>query len=179
MGFSERFSRKRLVVGGVALLMVAGVATGGAFVTRSSTIFDNVFGTDAAEVVDEGIVVTGDAMSYTFNGTVDGEFTKKIFTVTNKSATKTYKVNVGSFLQPGGVDAGKLVDALDTRVDGQSTGTLSAMTLPAADLLEVAPGASVEVTIEVSVDDATAFQALGLEKASATVDFQFDAIAVP
>ncbi|HHG6298064.1 TPA: hypothetical protein ACPXFP_002243, partial [Streptococcus pneumoniae] len=67
MATKQMSTKKKLAIAGGSLFLIAGVAMGGALVTANSTIFDNVFKTDAQEVdpTDGGIIVHGDAMSHT------------------------------------------------------------------------------------------------------------------
>jgi hypothetical protein len=78
-------TRKRgLVAGGIAALLVAGMATGGALVTQNSTIFDNMFGT-TSESTDfkSELVADGHKFNYLFDGGAKNESTTEYFNLTN------------------------------------------------------------------------------------------------
>lgn len=170
--------RKRLIAGGVGLLLVAGVTAGGAFVTLNSTIFDNRFAVSSAEPVesDGQLVVTGDPLSGTFNGT-EGELHHGHFEVANTSTNTRMSFDIGAVLQPGGVNNAALAENLSTAVTvaGQPTvrtGSLAAMALP-GDRIVLEPGQSVTLRIDVSVEDIEAFRAAELAGSAVTVDFRF------
>ncbi|WP_053387526.1 hypothetical protein [Leucobacter japonicus] len=179
-------TRKRaLIAGGIAALLIAGVSTGGALVTRDSTIFDNVFGT-ASEVppTPAEMTVTGDAMSKVFTAAVDGEFEYENYTVTNLSADNSLKFNVSAKSQGGNADVAKLMANLDTRVviDGTTipTGKLNNMAIPAASQPTIAKETAKNVRVEVFIADAAAFQAANIAPdTELTVDFLFDSIFLP
>jgi len=178
---TTRTSRKRALVAGSAVLLLAGITTGGALVTTKSTIFDNLFQTEAGSVLDGELLVTGDSMSHSFTGSVSGESTTKYYKLTNTSPTKTATVNVGSLVQDKtSNNADLLTKNLDTQVgDGGTThpaGKLSAMDL-GANTITVPADSSKVIRVDVFVKDATDFQAAAIgDDAQAEVDFQFDTI---
>ncbi|MGG7465182.1 hypothetical protein [Plantibacter sp. YIM 135347] len=180
-------TRKRALIAGASVLLIAGVSTGGALVTAQSTIFGNTF---ASEEVTEPlplITVTGDAMSAVFSGTANGELESKYYTITNTSdpanGGKDVTVNIKSLVHTGGNKSDELTNSLSTRiaVNGVATGSgkLADMTLPAANLITVASGAAVTVRLDVFVADTGDWDPTLGDDATATVDFQFDTIAIP
>lgn len=179
-------TRKRAAIIGASVLLIAGVSTGGALVTAQSTIFGNTF---ASEEVTEPlplIEVDGDAMSAVFSGSTAGESVMKYYTITNKSDATTGKdvtVNLKSLVHTGGNKSDELTNSLTTRISYGGTtyasGMLANMGLAAADLITVPKGTSVTIGLEVFVEDPSGW-APGLgDDATATVDFQFDTIAIP
>lgn len=176
-------NKKKFAIAGGSLLLIAGVTVGGALVTANSTIFNNVFSAEITETPADGeLVVTGDPMSNTFTGGMNGEVVTGYYTATNTSSTSTLTVALGSKLQPGGVLAPELAQELDTRVavNGgalKQAGKLSDMQLTGADSFELAPGASAQVRVDVYVDDADDFRAKGLDGAQVTADYLFNSIA--
>ncbi|MCS3442186.1 hypothetical protein [Microbacterium phyllosphaerae] len=174
-------NRKRAIVAGASILLLAGITTGGALVTSQSTIFDNIFQTEAGTVVDGELLVTGDAMNHSFQGAVDGELTTKYYVLTNTSPTMDATVNIASLVHDKTTNnADLLTQNLDTRIaingDEFDAGKLASMDL-GANLITVAAGESVKVRMDVYVANAAAFQAANIgDDAEAQVDFQFDAI---
>jgi len=182
---SKTSTRKRILVASGALLFVAAATTGGALVTQNSTIFDNVFQTEASDPDAAEMIVTGPSMSHSFAGDLDGEIVTEYYTVENTSKTKDLKFNVGTKLQPQGSKQTELAAALDTQITPAggatiNTGKLSAMDIPAASQITVPAGTTKTVRVDVMVKDATAFQALSLgPDAEVTVDYRFDSIFLP
>lgn len=182
---SQTFTRKRVIAASAALLLVAGVTTGGALVTQNSTIFDNVFQTEASDPNAPEMIVTGPAMTHSFSGDVDGEIASEYYTVENTSATKDLKFNIGTKLHPSGSKQAELAAALDTQIKPAGsalidTGKLDQMNIESAKQITVPAGTTTTVRVDVLVKDAAAFQALALgPDAEATVDYRFDSIFLP
>ena len=178
-------NRKRAAVAGAAVLLLAGISTGGALVTKNSTIFDNLFQTEASDPNTAEMVVTGSKMTKSFSGAADGEIVSGYYTVENKSATKDLKFNVGTQLHPTGTKSDELAAALDTQITpaGQATidtGKLKSMSIPTASQITVPAGSTTTVRVDVLVKDSQAFQALNLgDDAETTVDYRFDSIFLP
>jgi len=177
-------TRKRALVAGGAVLLIAGVSTGGALVTQNSTIFDNIFQTEAADPNAAEMIVKGPSMQHSFTGAIDGEIATSYYTVQNTSADKDLKFNVGTLMHPQGSKQAELAAALSTRIghDGDviETGTLSGMSIPASDQITVAAGDTSTVRVDVLVKDSAAFQALNLgDDSEVTVDYRFDSIFLP
>jgi len=180
-------TRKRAIIPGASVLLIAGVSTGGALVTAQSTIFGNTF---ASEEVTEPlplIEVDGDAMSAVFSGTAAGEVESKYYTLTNLSdpATggKDVTVNIKSLVHTGGNKSDALTNSLSTRIEvagvETASGKLSNMALPAANLITVPAGGEVTVRLDVFVAQISDWDTSLGDDATATVDFQFDTIAAP
>ncbi|WP_157071474.1 hypothetical protein [Curtobacterium ammoniigenes] len=174
-------TRKRaLIAGGIATVLVGGLATGGALITSQSTIFDNVFGTTPeSSDTDSRLVVTGDPIVYDFDGGVNGETVYDYYTLRNEGTEDALTVNVSTKKQPGN-DAYRdaLMGALDTAVtiDGRryETGKLDKMSLPSS--ITVDAGATKTAKVEVFVKDASAFPQFADRDLKAMLDFQFDAV---
>ncbi|GAA1619965.1 hypothetical protein [Leucobacter chromiireducens] len=183
MAAQKSTQKKKIAIAGGSLLLIAGVTVGGALVTANSTIFDNVFRTDISDTSADGeLVVTGDPMTNTFTGEMDGEAVTGYYTATNTSTNATLTVTLASQVQPGGANGAQLADALDTRVavDGGTlvgTGSLADMRLDGSDAFELAPGASAKVRVDVFVDDAAALHAADLDDSQVTADYLFSSIA--
>ncbi|GAA1597749.1 hypothetical protein [Leucobacter chromiireducens] len=175
--------KKKFAIAGGALLLVAGVTVGGALVTANSTIFNNQFSAEVTEKPADGeLLVTGAPMSNTFTGAMDGEVITGYYTAKNTSNASTLTVGIGSQVQPGGVKAGELAAALDTRIainDGalKPTGALNDMKFTAGETFDLAPGESAKVRVDVYVADADAFRGLDLDGAEVTADYLFNSIA--
>lgn len=174
-------TRKRaLLAGGIATLLVGGIATGGALITSQSTIFDNVFGTTPeSSDTDSRLVVTGDPIAYDFDGGVNGETVYEYYTLRNEGTDDALSVNVATKKQPGNEGyRDTLMGALDTAVtiDGKrvETGKLDKMALPSSVTIDA--GATKTAKIEVFVKDASAFPQFANRDLKALLDFQFDAV---
>ena len=177
-----RISRRRIVAGTLGLLLVAGVTAGGAFVTMNSTIFDNQFSTGQNDGpgIDGELLVSGDPISRMFTGQSDGETASGYFLIENTS-TSDMRVNIGSQLHLTGVNPVALGSALNARVIiGQSTlaaGTLGSMALAAEDAITLPAGTSLQVRIDIFIEDSAAFREAGLVDSEVTADFLFNSIA--
>ncbi|MFZ4896349.1 hypothetical protein ACL9RL_18040 [Plantibacter sp. Mn2098] len=179
-------TRKRALIAGAAVLLIAGVSTGGALVTAESTIFGNTFKSQAVTEPPAEITVTGDPMDATFTGSVAGEVESKYFLITNETDATTgkdAKVNIGSLVHADGNKSDLLTNALSTRVnfDGAThgSGKLADMGLAAANQITVPKGQSVQVRVDVFVAQTSDWDPTIGGDATATVDFQFDSIFVP
>lgn len=181
---TQHSTRKKALIAGAAALLIAGISAGGALVTTNSTVFDNNLKTTATPANPAELIVTGSKLTGTFTGALDGEVASQYYTLENTSADKSLKFNLNSRVQPGGNKAAALAGALDTQwtVAGvtKPSATLAAMNIVAGDQITLAPGQTVQLRLDVFVEDAAAFQALALgDDAEVTVDFLFDSIFLP
>jgi len=181
---AKTISRKRVVIAGASVLLLAGLSVGGALVTTNSTIFDNLFETEAVPANAGELIVDGPALNASFTGAVDGELASEYYTLTNTDATHDIKFNLKTRQQPGGVKATELAESLDTRISVggniTATGSLKGMSVPAGDQITIPAGESIVLRLDVFVADKDAFVAKGLgDDAQVTVDFLFDSIYLP
>ncbi|GAA1230440.1 hypothetical protein JOF42_000400 [Microbacterium phyllosphaerae] len=181
---AQTINRKRAVIAGAAALLIAGVSVGGALVTTNSTIFDNVFETEAVPANPGELLVDGPALSHSYTGAVDGELASEYYTLTNTSATQDLKFNLNTRVQPGGSMADELASELSTRIGvagvTTATGTLKDMNIAGGDQITVPAGSSIVLRLDVFVEDKDAFIAAGLgDDSQVTVDFLFDSIFLP
>ncbi|MFJ4222975.1 hypothetical protein [Microbacterium sp. NPDC089695] len=172
----KKIRKRALVAGGVAAMLVAGVSTGGALVTRDSTVFDNVFGVASVPVY---LAVSGTPLTATFSGVIDGEYAYEYFDLRNVTSDRDVKYDVAARLVSETPETLKLMAALHTRIvrgtTTVETGPLNAMSIPEASRTVLTAATTDEIRVEVYIKDAAAFQAAGIaDGTSLTVDFRFD-----
>lgn len=177
-------NRKRALVAGAAALLLGGLSVGGALVTTNSTIFDNVFQSDAPDANAAELIVDGPALSASYTGAVNGEMASEYYTLKNTSSTNALKFNLNTRIQPGGNKASELASELTTRIAAAGvttpTGTLKDMNIPAGGQIEIPAGGQIVLRLDVFVADKDAFTAAGLgDDAEVNVDFLFDSIFLP
>lgn len=184
-------TRKRALVGGAAVLLLAGVATGGALLTTETSITGNTFSTDAKDpgalIPDaDKLQVTGSNFDMTIEALVDGA-DKQVNTYDLKlPSTKFDAVSDLRLTNLAGTNPAELADALDAKVEYKPTQADSATTVYEGKLgglvaqgngTFTVPAGTVDgvITVTVSVEDRAAFlAAMNGKDADASVDFAFE-----
>jgi hypothetical protein len=163
---SNKNTRKRgLVAGGIAALLVAGVAGVGASITTDSTIFDNTFGLTTTPPATPGkIIAAGQPIVVTYDGVIDGESEYTYIDITNDHDTNPAQWNMDAKMQGANPMETAFFNALDAKVTDASgdelyTGKLNAINFAGQD---IGADETQRIRVEVSINDAAAFDAANI-----------------